>query len=200
MAELKQLDLGAGGADRIRGGYEGYGVDIVDVQRPWLKDNRVCDLALDRIPYDNDTFDLITAHDLLEHIQPVLYLPQSVLAYPDNEQRQRKGWAGHVEKRNCMIELFNEIYRVLKPGGIFYHQTPGYHPESNLQAIWSDPTHCFVWTPDTKNHFSGDYYGQHDDYGHRSKFVCLSSRFENGHFIEEYQTIKPNEPPYEVKI
>jgi len=186
----KQLDLGAGGADRIRDGYEGYGVDIVASDRPWLKDNKACDLALETIPYEDDIFDLITAFDLLEHIPPVLYVQTALSA--------NKGIFKQV-KRNCMIELFNEIYRVLKPGGVFYHQTPGYHPEANLQSVWSDPTHCYVWTPDTKNHFSGDYYGQHDDYGHRSKFICLSTRYENGHFIEEYQAIKPDEPPYEVR-
>ena len=40
MGELKQLDLGVGGANRIEEGYEGYGVDIVGVPRGWLKDNR----------------------------------------------------------------------------------------------------------------------------------------------------------------
>lgn len=181
----KQLDLGVGGANRIKDGYQGYGVDIVATERPWLLDNKSADLAIDSIPYEDDMFDYITAYDFLEHIPPVMYYLED--------------WNKKNVKRNCMIELFNEIYRVLKDGGQFYHQTPGYYPDWNLQSVWSDPTHCFVWTPDTANHFSGDYTGQHDDYGHKSKFKLISSTFDNnGHFIETYQAIKPNMPPYEV--
>ena len=179
MGELKQLDLGVGGANRIEEGYEGYGVDIVGVPRGWLKDNRSADLATEQIPFKNDMFDYVTAYDFLEHIPPVIYMLDI--------------------KRNCMIELFNEIYRVLKDGGIFYHSTPAYYPNWNNQSVWSDPTHVFVWTPDTAHHLSGDYTGQHNDYGHKSKFKLLSSEFDgNGHIREKFQAIKPNKPPYLV--
>lgn len=175
----KHLDLGVGGANRIKEGFEGYGVDIVASSRPWLKDNREADLAIEGIPYPDDMFNLVTAFDFLEHIPPVIYQLDI--------------------KRNCMIELFNEVYRVLKNEGLFYHQTPGYWPDWNNQSVWSDPTHVFVWTPDTAHHFSGDYVGQHDDYGHKSKFLLVNSEFDgNGHICETFMAVKPDQPPYKV--
>ncbi|HWZ65615.1 MAG TPA: methyltransferase domain-containing protein [Patescibacteria group bacterium] len=192
----KQLDLGVGGADRIRKGYkgtedyEGYGVDIVGTERPWLKENKAADLAIEDIPYESDMFDLVTAYDFLEHIPSVLYVKE--LALVGNVPKLV------LMKRNCMIELFNEIYRVLKHDGEFYMQTPSYLPNWNNEAVWSDPTHCFVWTPATVNHFSGDYVGQHDDYGHTSKFKRVDQRFENGHIFLTLRAVKPAEPPYEL--
>lgn len=175
---MKQLDLGAGGANRILDGYDGYGVDIGPVSRPWLLENRIADIAISPIPYEDNFFDHVTAHDLLEHIPAVVY--------------------NNNIKRNCMIELFNEIYRVLKDGGTFYHSTPGYIPETNHQSIWADPTHVYVWTLDTAHHLSGDYFGQHDSYEHKSKFKLLSRDYNHSHINETFVAIKPDEPPYNL--
>lgn len=182
LEKLKQLDLGVGGANRINEEYEGYGIDIVGTDRPWLKENKAADLAIEPIPYASDMFDMVTAYDFLEHIPGVIYLDEGSGTY----------------RRHCMIELFNEIYRVLKDGGYFYMQTPSYLPNWNNEAVWSDPTHCFVWTPATVNHFSGDYVGQHDDYGHTSKFKRVDQTFENGHIFLTLKAVKPAEPPYEL--
>jgi SAM-dependent methyltransferase len=173
---MKQLDIGSGDVNRIQTGYEGYGVDIYDVQADWLTECRVADLAIEPIPFEDDTFDLVTAHDFLEHIPPVIYLDG--------------------KKRNCMIELFNEIYRVLKNDGIFMHSTPGYIYGSNNQSVWSDPTHVYVWTLDTAHHLSGDYFGQHDSYNHKSKFKLVERSYSGSHIVERFQAIKPDVPPY----
>lgn len=165
---MKQLDLGSGGTPRAREGYDTWGVDVYDTKNPQVK---VADIVIEPLPFKDDEFELVTAYDLLEHIPPLVY--QLDL------------------RRNPMIELFNEIYRVLKHGGEFYHQTPGYHPNENSQAVWQDPTHVYVWTPVTSNYFSGDYFGHHDSYGHTSDFQLVSKDWTNGHWIETYRANKP---------
>lgn len=179
---MKQLDLGSGGSPRTREGYDGWGVDVYDTGNEQVK---ICDVALDRLPFDDNTFDLVTAYDVLEHIPPIVYLPAP--AHDMNKQVIKIS----SYRRSCMIELFNEIWRVLKPGGEFYHQTPGYHPNENSQAVWQDPTHVYVWTPVTSNYFSGDYFGHHDSYGHTSDFNLLNKDWSNGHWCETYQANKP---------
>ena len=175
---MKQLDLGSGGSPRTREGYDGWGVDVYETGNSQVK---IADIAIEKLPFDDNTFDLVTGFDVLEHITPILYIPQY------NINGDFLGMTRH----SCMIELFNEIYRVLKPGGEFYHQTPGYHPNENSQAVWQDPTHVYVWTPVTSNYFSGDYFGHHDSYGHTSDFKLEDKKWENGHWCETYRAIKP---------
>jgi len=162
---MKQLDLGCGNTLRIREGYEGFGVDIVDFGLPNVK---VADLTFDPIPFPDNTFDLVTAYDFLEHIPMVVY-----------EGRK---------KRNAMIELFNEIYRVLKKGGEFYMQTPCYPS----QAVFQDPTHVSVWTEETLHYFSGDFYGFHSHYGHTSDFELISQERTDSHILSTLRAIKPS--------
>jgi SAM-dependent methyltransferase len=172
---VKQLDLGCGGAYRIRDEYEGYGVDLNSEKGLDYKQVKHADLAIAPIPYEDNMFDLVTAYDFLEHIPAVLYL-----------------WNGTKNvKRAPMVELMNEIYRVLKPDGEFYMQTPAYMPNTNIDQLWGDPTHCFVWTPTTVAHFSGDYFGQHADYGHTSDFTMVNQEFENGHICLTLKASKP---------
>jgi SAM-dependent methyltransferase len=173
---MKQLDLGVGGANRIEDGYEGYGVDIYAHERPWLKDNKVCDLAIDDIPYKSDMFDLVTAYDVLEHIPKVIFAPYH---------------------RNCMIELFNEVYRVLKNGGEFYFVVP----KGGTNQYMGDPTHVTEWVEDSVNYYSGDYFGHHDTYGHTSKFKKISVEVDpqlSWRMSVRLKAIKPAEEPYDV--
>ena len=58
----------------------------------------------------------------------------------------------------------SEIYRVLKPGGIFFSCTPVYpHPEA-----FSDPTHVNIMTRETF-----DYFTSPGDYGFTGDFTIL---------------------------
>ena len=160
---MKQLDLGCGTNIRTDAGYESFGVDIVDVGLPNVK---VADLTFDKIPYPDNTFDLVTAYDFLEHIPMVVYEGKN--------------------KRNAMIRLFDEIYRVLKHQGVFYSQTPLYpHRE-----VFQDPTHVSVWTTETVNYFSGDYFGFHDHYNHHSRFEKIESKEEGSHLVMRLKAIK----------
>ena len=181
----KQLDLGCGSTPRIWDGYKGYGVDIVDSADPQIKK---ADLAIQEIPFKDNEFDLVTAYDFLEHIPQFIY-QQWTLRYRDKPIDT--GW----DKRNCMIELFNEVYRVLKDGGEFFFAVP----MAGTQEFYRDPTHVFPWVQQSLHYFSGDYYGMHDHYGHKSKFKLLSSEVIDGWRLEAMlQAIKPDVSPYEV--
>jgi len=185
---MKQLDLGAGGADRIQEGYEGYGVDIVASERPWLTENKVADLALQPIPYDDNTFELVTAYDVLEHIPKMTYLFGYIIGQPLDATPSAK-------RRNCMIELFNEVYRVLKNGGEFYFVVP----KGGTNQHMADPTHVTEWVEDSVNYYSGDYFGHHDSYGHTSKFKKISVENDGQHdwrMAVRLKAIKPAGPPY----
>lgn len=186
----KQLDLGSGIGPRQKEGYEACGVDLFDFG---VSNVRVADLAIQPIPYEDNEFDLVTAYDFMEHIPPVLYLP----AYCGDAPR---GSRHPVERRNCMIELFNEIYRVLVPGGEFYFESPAYIPGENNQAVWQDPTHIYFWTPESLNYFSGNYYGHHDDYGHKSRFAKRELTVSNGRINVWLLAIKSVPPETEYLL
>lgn len=176
-----QLDLGCGNTPRpLDGVTEIWGVDIAhgaSITNPCVKQGY--DLAMEPIPFGNDRFDVVTAYDFMEHIPATAYEPMP---------------GGRIHKRNCMIELFNEIYRVLKPGGRFLMRSPVW-PNP---AVFQDPTHVFVWTMDTVNYFSGDYFGFHEHYGHISRFEKVQNTNDNGWLVIVLRAIKslPPEAPY----
>ena len=92
------LDLGCGSTPRNP--FEAnnfYGVDPFEQNDDKIK---VADLAVNPIPFEKDTIDFITAHDLIEHIPRVIYSPSRSFPF---------------------INLMNEIFRCLKPGGYFFH-------------------------------------------------------------------------------
>lgn len=145
------LDLGCGdtpknpfGADVV------YGVDLVD----FGKDNiAVADLAINKIPFKDNTFDYVTATDFLEHIPRVLYLP---------------GFMGMTVRKSPFIDLMSDIWRVLTPGGKFFANTPAVpHPEA-----FQDPTHVNFITENTVNYFlDNENLGQ--IYGFKGNFKLL---------------------------
>ena len=172
----KQCDIGCGDVPRIREGYEGFGVDISSK----VDNVKIADLTFEPIPYEDNSFDLVTAYDFLEHIPMIIY-------YKDGDK---------LVRRQCMIELFNEIYRVLKPLGEFYMQTPCY-PSTQ---VWQDPTHQSVWLEDSLNYFSGDYFGFRDHYLHKSRFEKMPYTVENGHLCATLVARKdlPDDYPYKL--
>jgi SAM-dependent methyltransferase len=99
-----------------------YGVDIR--AKP---ENNVyyADLSKDKLPFEDCVFDYVTAFDVLEHI-PRFSNSENHGAFP-------------------FIDLMDEIFRVLKPGGVFFNLQPCY-PE--LEAF-QDPTHVNIMTEDT---------------------------------------------------
>lgn len=167
----RQLDLGCGNSPRkIDGVNLCFGVDINPPSNN--KDILYADLSKDPLPFGDDVFDFVTAYDFMEHI------PSSIHIYdPDEEITYIK---------HSMIDLFNEIFRVLKHNGIFHMESPCY-PSSDC---FRDPQHVYVWTSESIDYFSGDYYGFHDHYHHTSRFKKVKNHIENGRLIAEIRAIK----------
>ena len=127
----KHLDLGCGPVPRNP--YqrdELFGVDLSG-----NKDGgaiRRANLVTQPIPFGDDSFDSVSAYDFLEHV------PRVVLT------------ADGQDTRFPFIELMNEVWRVLRPGGMLYAVTPVYPGK----AAFQDPTHVNIMTVDTHQYFT----------------------------------------------
>lgn len=161
---LKHLDLGCG--TNPRNPYRRdivYGIDIREDTQQLAANGNVtivsANLALEKIPFEDDLLDSISAFDFLEHIPRQLYIGGDTgLSYP-------------------FIDLMNEIWRVLKPGGRFLAITPAF--PSN--AAFADPTHVNAITATTHEYFcgtapTGRIYGFHGAFrAHIAKFSAPSN-------------------------
>lgn len=152
----RSLDLGCGPhpknpfqADEL------FGVDVMPHASPNI---RTADLAVEAIPFDSDSFDYVTAFDVIEHIPRVVYLPA---------------------RRNSFIVLMDEIHRVLKLGGLFFSHTPAYpHAEA-----FQDPTHVNIITESTFPLYFDDRYRWASPYGFRGAFTVLSQEWRGCHLL-----------------
>ena len=149
LIDAKSLDLGCGQnprnpfmADIL------YGIDIrEDLENNILKS----DLSKETIPFETNMFDYCTAFDFIEHI------PRLIQVNGDNY--------------SAFIELINEIYRILKPGGLFLHVTPAYPSKE----VFQDPTHVNFITEDTfPNYFcSPNNWASDLGYGFKGDFDLI---------------------------
>lgn len=125
----RSLDLGCGVLPRNPfNSKELYGVDLRVIEN---KNVKVADLNIEAIPFESNFFDSVTAFDYIEHVPRLIYTPKL---------------------RFSFVELMNEIYRVLKPGGLFYSHTPAYPSD----LVMSDPTHVNIITEDTFSMYFDD--------------------------------------------
>ena len=128
-------------------------------------------VGLEKIPLEDSSVDFVTAYDFLEH------LPRFVL-------RDDK-------PHNCFIEGMNEIYRILKPGGKLFAQTPAFPHKEAFQ----DPTHVNIITEASIGYFdgsikdlSGNEYGAL--YGFNGKFKRLKQQWLEAWLQWELEAIK----------
>ena len=93
---------------------------------------RKANLVMQPIPFADNSFESVSAYDFLEHVPRVLPT------------------ADGQNTRFPFIELMNEVWRVLKPGGMLYAITPVYPGK----AAFQDPTHVNIMTVDTHTYFT----------------------------------------------
>lgn len=129
------LDIGCG--TRPRNPYKRDTVWGVDISACVVSENsniKICNVALEKIPFDNNFFDSVSAYDFLE------YLPRSLI----------------IEGKSYFpfVELMNDVWRVLKPNGLFYAVTPAYP----RQEAFVDPTHTNFITEKTHEYFTPPHY------------------------------------------
>lgn len=129
----RHLDLGCGG--RPRNPYQRkhlFGVDLNASAETAGVHIAAANLAIDRIPFPDAHFGSVSAYDFLEHVPRIL---------PTADARST---------RFPFIELMDEVWRVLAPGGLLYAVTPAYpHP-----AAFQDPTHVNILTEESHHYFT----------------------------------------------
>jgi SAM-dependent methyltransferase len=170
----RHVDLGCGKFPRnpyARG--QVCGVDIRELSEKPNFDYRVANLAVDPIPFDDNSLGSVSAYDFIEHVPRILQA---------------------ADGRNTVfpfMRLMNEIWRVLAPGGRFYALTPAYpNPEA-----FTDPTHVNIITDQTHTYFCGeDALGRM--YGFCGNFRVVNARWV--HRSDAYSAIpgsSENNPP-----
>lgn len=106
--------------------------------REETKPDLVCDV-MQGLPYADNSVDQIRADDFLEHL-PI----------------------GKV------VPVMEEIWRVLKPGGIFESSTPS----TDGRGAFQDPTHCSFWNQNSWLYYSDPAY--RNLYGIKADFEIVS--------------------------
>ena len=148
MIKKRHLDVGCGSQPRNPFGFEElYGIDIIEQSSDdfhYVQSN----IVLDPLPFEDCTFDSISAYDFLEHI-PRLVIDNNKSRFP-------------------FIDFMNEAYRVLKPNGVFYAITP-YYPRNEA---FVDPTHVNIISKNTYEYFTHPKYGA-SIYGFVGKFKVM---------------------------
>ncbi|MBN2578643.1 MAG: class I SAM-dependent methyltransferase [Pirellulales bacterium] len=166
LGEPVVLDLGCG--------FRKQGNVGIDIQAEGTHADLICALGFEAIPLDDESVDKVICVDFLEHV------PKSIYA----ESRQRMIYP--------VIELMNEIWRVLKPGGVFVSKTPCYP----AVEVHRDPTHLSVWTLESMDYFCGKYPIT-SFYGIKTRFELLENRLEDFYLLARLR--KPQPPTGEEK-
>ena len=95
----------------------------------------------ERLPFDDNVADEVCAFDFLEHLR--------------NDRR---------------IHIMNEIWRILKPGGLFHSATPS----TDGRGAFQDPTHYSFWNENSFVYYTDDR--ARALYGIEAKFDVINLR------------------------
>ena len=105
--------------------------------RPLPGVDLVCDIETG-LPYPDSSVDAIRMHDALEHIRP-----------------------------DSIIAVINDVWRVLKPGGLFDTFTPS----TDGRGAFQDPTHISFWNENSWFYYTLKPY--RDLYGIKAHFEII---------------------------
>jgi len=162
LLDSSALDIGCG--DTPKNPFKAKNVYGIDIRENQAKGIKYADLNIEAIPFEDLKFDYITAHDFLEHVPRIFYGPN--VRFP-------------------FVELMNEIYRTLKPGGIFYSHTPIYP----FSAAFRDPTHVNMLTDETFPLYFDDKHTWAKMYGFNGSFTIRYQGRKAMHLVSILQKI-----------
>ncbi len=162
IKKTRSLDLGCGA--NPKNPFNADAVFGIDVREDLEANIRCADLAVEPIPFPDGTFDYVSAYDFLEHIPRLIYAPM---------------------RRYPFVELMNEIYRVLKTGGLLLSQTPAY-PQP---AAFQDPTHVNIITEMTFPAYFDQVNRWAAGYGFKGAFVIQKQEWQGVHLVTVMQKV-----------
>jgi SAM-dependent methyltransferase len=116
------------------------------------------DLARGGLPFPEAHANFITAFDFIEHLPRVVQVP---------------------ETRFPFVDLMNEVWRVLKPGGFFFSYTPA-HP---FAIAFTDPTHVNLITEATFPRYFCMPEVMAGVYGFNGAFDVVEQGWRNHHLL-----------------
>lgn len=154
------VDLGCGG--RPLNLFDADDVAGCDLKANPDTNVMACNLSTDPIPFESNILDFVIAQNFVEHV-PRILPASSGTRFP-------------------FVELMTEIYRVLKPDGLFFSKTPAY---PRLEAF-QDPTHVNIITNDTFPYYFcwhpfGGPWGRL--YGFTGRFDLVQQRWQGPHLL-----------------
>lgn len=117
------LDIGSG--PNPRNPFGAKNCCGVDIRANPTRNVHFADLSNGKLPFEDMAFDYVTAYDVLEHI-PRVSVQDGITRFP-------------------FVLLLNEVFRVLKVGGVFFNVQPCFPAKEAFQ----DPTHVNIMTEDT---------------------------------------------------
>jgi len=150
------LDIGCG--SNLRDSFEVDTVYGIDIRADESRNVKFADLFTDSILYQYNSFDYLTALDFIEHVLRIIYSPNLRFAF---------------------VELMNEIYRVLKPGGVFLSHTPVFP----FPASFQDPTYVNIITEDAFPLYFDDVNRFASAYGFTGAFIIEGQFLRPPHLI-----------------
>ena len=164
--EKRILILGCGSDNRkkvmMKGDTEDWGGVVVRLDmNPAHDPDVIWDLNQHPLPFDDREFDEIHAYEVLEHL-------------------------GSMGDENFFFSEWNEYYRVLKPGGLFYATVP----RLDSPWAWADPSHKRMIVPETLIFLSQKAYEEQVGvtpmsdfrYIYHGDFTTLNVDFSDDHF------------------
>ena len=146
----------------------------IDVTAKGTDADLVCRLGFEPIPLDDGSADEVFCRDFLEHLPKGVYSArEGRMVYP-------------------IIFLMNEVWRILRPGGVFTSFTPCY---PNVE-VHQDPTHLSVWTLKSMDYFCGKYPVA-QVYGVQARFEQLENRMDRFYLHAKLRKPDPTTSPQE---